>query len=96
MGYAGGGSGVAGGPAPEAAAAGGRWSLMERLRKLWRGRTMTFGVPLLVSGAVRERVKAREVRRGGERRCADTLWTPWPRLSGNERVRFGGEAQLGA
>lgn len=33
---------------------GGRKTLpgpMERLRRLWRGRTMTYGVPLLVSGA---------------------------------------------
>jgi len=40
---------------------------MERFRKLWRGRTMTFGVPLLVSGAVGEGVEAREVRQGGEK-----------------------------
>ncbi|XP_021258852.1 cytochrome c oxidase assembly protein COX16 homolog, mitochondrial isoform X1 [Numida meleagris] len=33
------------GPAPEMAGAGGP---MERLRRLWRGRTMTFGVPLLL------------------------------------------------
>lgn len=40
---------------------------MERFRKLWRGRTMTFGVPLLVSGAVGEGVEARGVRQGGEK-----------------------------
>ena len=40
---------------------------MERFRKLWRGRTMTFGVPLLGSGAVGEGGEARGVRQGGEK-----------------------------
>ncbi|XP_064000156.1 cytochrome c oxidase assembly protein COX16 homolog, mitochondrial isoform X3 [Pogoniulus pusillus] len=34
---------------------------MERLRKLWRGRTMTFGVPLLVDPALKEKLKQNTV-----------------------------------
>ncbi|XP_021258853.1 cytochrome c oxidase assembly protein COX16 homolog, mitochondrial isoform X2 [Numida meleagris] len=46
------------GPAPEMAGAGGP---MERLRRLWRGRTMTFGVPLLVDPALKEKLKQNNV-----------------------------------
>ncbi|XP_068540231.1 cytochrome c oxidase assembly protein COX16 homolog, mitochondrial isoform X6 [Anas acuta] len=34
---------------------------MERLRRLWRGRTMTYGVPLLVDPALKEKLKQNNV-----------------------------------
>lgn len=47
----------------------GRERGMEKLRRLWRGRTMTFGVPLLVSGAAGAAQRGQAAGGAGPRRA---------------------------
>lgn len=66
----------------------GRERGMEKLRRLWRGRTMTFGVPLLVSGGARPwRCRGPGGRSSAAGRAGAPLSPPRQQLCGAERGR---------